>query len=194
MDSYVTGQTIKALREKKGITQLKLAEMLSVSDKAVSKWETGKGLPDITLLEPLSSALGVSVAELMNGNAINNLNRSANMLRTSFYVCPVCANVISATGNASISCCGVALSPQECEEPDEKHKIFVEKIENDYFVSVEHEMTKEHYISFIAYLTSDKAELVKLYPEGDSSCRFTRRGRGYIFVFCNRHGLMKVKI
>ncbi|MDO4379290.1 MAG: helix-turn-helix domain-containing protein [Clostridia bacterium] len=194
MDAYVTGKTIKTLREKKKLTQAKLAEALCVSDKAVSKWETGKGLPDITLLEPLASALGVSVAELMNGNAVNNLNRSANMLRSVFYVCPVCSNVISATGNASVSCCGVALPPLEAEKPDESHKITVQRIENDYFVSVNHEMTKEHYISFIAYVTSDRVELLKLYPEGDASCRFTVRGRGYLYAFCNRHGLMREKV
>lgn len=194
MDAYVTGQTIKKLREKKGVTQAQLAETLCVSDKAVSKWETGKGLPDITLLEPLAFSLGVSVAELINGNAVNNRNRSANMLRSVFYVCPVCSNVIAATGNASVSCCGVTLPPLEAETPDENHKITVEKIENDYFISLDHEMTKEHYISFIAYVTSDRVQILKLYPEGDASCRFTVRRRGYIYAFCNRHGLMRVKV
>ena len=63
MDHYVTGGAIKALREKKGLTQAQLGEILTVSDKAVSKWETGRGLPDISLLEPLALALGVSVPE-----------------------------------------------------------------------------------------------------------------------------------
>ena len=68
MEQYVTGAAIKALREKKGLTQRDLAEQIGVSDKTISKWETGKGLPDITLLEPLSAALGISVTELLAGD------------------------------------------------------------------------------------------------------------------------------
>ena len=89
MGNYVTGETIRALREKKGYTQKTLAELLQVSDKAVSKWETGRGLPDITLLEALCAALGVSVAELLYGHPFENRNRAGNMLRGSFYVCPI---------------------------------------------------------------------------------------------------------
>ena len=194
MNAYVTGQTIKMLREKKNMTQAKLAEMLSVSDKAISKWETGKGFPDITLLEPLSKALGVSVAELMNGNTINNKNKSANMLRASFYVCPVCGNVITSTGNALVSCCGVTLSPLEAEEGEAEDGILIERIENEHFVQIENPMTKEHYISFVSYVTSDRVQTVKLYPETDASCRFPVCGRGYIFYYCNRHGLMKFRV
>ena len=193
MNAYVTGQTIKMLREK-NMTQAKLAEMLSVSDKAISKWETGKGFPDITLLEPLSKALGVSVAELMNGNTINNKNKSANMLRSSFYVCPVCGNVITSTGNALVSCCGVTLSPLEAEEGEAEDGILIKRIENEHFVQIENPMTKEHYISFVSYVTSDRVQTVKLYPETDASCRFPVCGRGYIFYYCNRHGLMKFRV
>ena len=60
MDTYVTGITIKNLREKKGLTQTELADILGVSSKAISKWETAKGLPDISLIEPLANALSVS--------------------------------------------------------------------------------------------------------------------------------------
>ena len=70
MNQYVTGTTIKELREKNKITQVQLAEKLGVSDKTVSKWETGKGYPDITLLEPIADALRVSVAVLITGNPV----------------------------------------------------------------------------------------------------------------------------
>ena len=92
MDPYVTGAAVKALREQRGLTQLQLAERLSVSDKTVSKWETGRGYPDITLLEPLADALSVSVAELLSGSPIRNANISAHMPRSCFYVCPVCGS------------------------------------------------------------------------------------------------------
>lgn len=194
MDNYITGATIKRLREAKGITQTQLAEQIGVSSKTVSKWETAKGLPDITLIEPLSQALGVSVIELMSGNTVTNKNVSSNILRSKFYVCPICGNIIRTTGDALISCCGITLPALEAEETDEAHVIKIEKVEDEYFVSIDHEMKKTHFISFIAHLTSDKVNFIKLYPEGNAEARFQLRGRGYLYIYCNKHGLMKKKI
>ena len=185
MDHYVTGAVIKALREKKMLTQAQLADQLGVSDKTISKWETGRGLPDITLLEPLAGALSVSVPELLSGQTLNNRNRGGNMLRGKFYVCPVCGNVIHATGEAMLSCCGVSLPPLEAEDGD----CGIEKIEDELFVTLDHPMTREHHISFFAYVTLDRTELVKLYPEGNPEARFFNRGRGKLYWYCNRHGL-----
>ena len=81
MDNYVTGATIKRLRECKEMTQAALADMIDVSPKTISKWETGKGLPDISLLDSIAAALDVSVIELMSGNTVVNRNISGNMLR-----------------------------------------------------------------------------------------------------------------
>lgn len=194
MDSYITGATIKNLREKKGITQAQLADLLGVSDKAVSKWETAKGLPDITLIEPLAKALSVSVMELISGDMVVNKNISANILRSKFYVCPICGNIMSAVGNTVISCCGINLPPLEAEETDDHHQITIEKVEDEYFVTVNHNMTKEHFISFIAFLTCDRVQLVKFYPEGNAETRLNLRGGGYLYIYCNKHGLMKKKI
>ena len=194
MNTYVTGSTIRQLRESKNMTQSQLAHILSVSAKTISKWETAKGLPDISLLEPLAAALGVSVLELMQGEPIINRNRAANLLRSKLYVCPVCGNVLHATGQAVVSCCGVALPAQDiadAENADEHHQLTVERVEDELFVTIHHPMTKEHSISFIAYLTGDKFQLVKLYPEGNASCRFPLRGKGVLYFYCNRHGLMK---
>ena len=194
MDTYITGATIKSLREKKGFTQSQLAELLGVSSKAVSKWETGKGFPDITLIEPLAKALSVSVMELLSGNAVSNKNISANILRSNFYVCPICNNIIRTVGDAVVSCCGITLPPLEAEEPDELHEISIEKVEDEHFVTVQHPMTKQHYISFLCYITSDRVQFVKLYPEGNAETRLNFRGRGYLYLYCNKHGLMKQKI
>ncbi len=194
MNTYVTGSTIRQLRESKNMTQSQLAHILSVSAKTISKWETAKGLPDISLLEPLAAALGVSVLELMQGEPVINRNRAANLLRSKLYVCPVCGNVLHATGQAVVSCCGVALPAQDiadAENADEHHQLTVERVEDELFVTIHHPMTKEHSISFIAYLTGDKFQLVKLYPEGNASCRFPLRGKGVLYFYCNRHGLMK---
>ena len=194
MNNYVTGATIKCLREERGMTQNELAEQIGVSSKTVSKWETAKGLPDITMLQPLAQALGISVIELMNGEHIINRNVSGNLLRSKFYVCPICGNIIHATGSALISCCGVTLPALEAEEGDSEHTVTVEPVEDEQFFTVNHPMTKSHYISFLAYVTCDRIQMVKLYPEGDAQTRFQLRGRGYLYYYCNRHGLYKKKI
>ena len=194
MNTYVTGITIKTLREKKGLTQTELADILGVSSKAISKWETAKGLPDISLIEPLANALSVSVMELMTGNTVINKNISSNMLRSKFYVCPVCNNIIRTVGDAVISCCGITLPPLDAEDTDENHQITIKKVEDEHFVTVNHDMTKEHYISFVSYLTSDRVQLVKFYPEGNAETRLNFRGSGVLYIYCNKHGLMKYKI
>lgn len=194
MNTYITGAAIRSIREAKAMTQEELAEKIGVTGKAVSKWETGKGLPDISLLQPLATALDTSVLELMNGTQIVNRNRSGNMLRTKFYVCPVCGNIIHAVGDALISCCGITLPPLEAEAFDEDHGLRIEKVEDEHFVSLRHHMTKQHYISFLAFVTSDRIQFVKLYPEGNAETRFQLRGSGYLYAFCNKHGLMKKKL
>ena len=194
MDSYITGATIKSLREKKGITQAQLADLIGISSKAVSKWETAKGLPDITLIEPLAKALSVSVMELISGDMVINKNISSNILRSKFYVCPICNNIMRTVGDAVISCCGINLPPLEAEETDDHHQITIEKVEDEHFVTVNHDMTKEHFISFIAFLTCDRVQLVKFYPEGNAETRLNLRGGGYLYIYCNKHGLMKKKI
>ena len=194
MNTYVTGLTIKQLREKQRLTQAQLAEKIGVSSKTVSKWETGKGLPDITLLRPLAQALGISLIELMNGEHITNRNISANMLRCKFYVCPLCGNIIHSTGSAVISCCGITLPPLEAEEADDDHSITVENVEDEHFITVHHSMTKDHFISFVAFVTSDRIQLVKLYPEGNAETRLQLRGMGRLYYYCNRHGLFQKKL
>lgn len=194
MNNYITASVIRMLREKKGMTQAQLAEKIGVSCKAVSKWETAKGLPDISLIEPLSQALGVSVMELMSGDTVINKNMSSNILKSEFYVCPVCGNIIHAAGNALISCCGITLPPLEAEETDDSHMISIDTVEDEKFITVNHEMTKSHYISFIAHVTCDRMQLVKLYPEGNPETRLPLRGRGLLYIFCNKHGLMKKRI
>lgn len=194
MNTYVTGTTIKQLRESRNMTQAELAGKIGVSSKTISKWETGKGLPDISLLQPLARALGISVMELMNGEHIVNKNVSANMLRSQFYVCPVCGNAIHALGNAVVSCCGIMLPALEAEAADETHTLAIENVEDEHFISVCHPMTKAHYISFAAFVTSDRIQLVKLYPEGNAQTRLQLRGRGYLYYYCNQHGLFRKKI
>ena len=194
MNTYITGPVIRQLRESKNMTQSELADTIGVSSKTVSKWETSKGLPDISLLQPLAQALGISVIELMNGEHITNQNTSANMLRSRFYVCPICGNAIHCTGNAVISCCGITLPPLEAEEADDDHTVSVEHVEDEFFVTVHHPMTKQHFISFIAMVTDQRFHMVKLYPEGNAETRLPRQGRGYLYYYCKQHGLFRKKL
>ena len=194
MDRYVTGAMIRRLREARRLTQSQLAERMHVTDKAVSKWETGRGYPDITLIEPLAEALGVSVIELISGEDVVNANRAAHMLRTKLYVCPICGNVIESVGQAVVSCCGLTLPALEPEEADGAHPVSITRVEDEYYVTVDHEMDRSHYISFIAAARHDGWELRKLYPEGGAQARFRISGTDSFFFYCNRHGLFRIKV
>ena len=189
--SYVTGKTIKELREKRKLTQKELAEKISVSDKTISKWETGKGLPDIAIIEELAKALGVSIAELLTGDLRENENPSGNMKKILFYVCPICGNIITSVGQGTFSCCGVMLPPLEAEACEETHQIKVETVDKEYYVTLDHPMNKKHSISFLAYVTSASVEIAKLYPEQDISVRFRKKGHGILYAYCNRHGMFR---
>ena len=192
MNQYVTGAVIKELREKYHLTQAQLAQKLSVSDKTVSKWETAKGYPDISLLESIAKVFSISIAELISGNAVSNVNVSANVLRSKFYVCPLCGNVIHSMGEAVIQCHGIMLKPCQAEETDESHMVFIERMEDEYYIRVEHDMTKQHYISFVAGVSSDKIQMVKLYPEGNAEARIKINGVRKILFYCNKDGLFSI--
>lgn len=194
MNQYVTGAIIKKLREERKLSQSELAAKLRVSDKAVSKWETGRGYPDITLIEPLSDALGISVIELLSGKDVTNTNRSCKMERTRFYVCPLCGNILYGTGEAVISCCGVTLPPLEAEFPDDEHFCTVEALEDELYLSFRHEMSKTHYLSFVAAVRDNGCELVKLYPEGGAEARVKAGGVRRLYCYCNRHGLFQLSV
>jgi transcriptional regulator with XRE-family HTH domain len=194
MNQHLTGEIIKKLREKKNITQKELADKLYISDKTVSKWETGKGFPDISLLEPLASELGISIIELIGGETIINNNKSFNMLKTKFYVCPICGNILCSTGDALVSCCGISLTNLEVESNDKDHDIKIEKVEDEYYVKVPHEMSKQHYISFIAAIKDNGYELTKLYPEGEAEARFKIERTLCFYYYCNHHGLFCLRL
>ncbi len=193
MDNYVTGAVIRRAREEKHLTQEQLAETLHVSSKAVSKWETGAGFPDVSLLEPLAQALDLSVIELLSGAAVRNRNRSCNLKKAKFYVCPVCGNVLFAFGEAVVSCCGLTLPPLEAETPDGEHTIRVTVQEDQFFVTVDHPMEKDHFLSFLAAVSDHGVQFEKLYPEGPSQAYFSVAGVRTIFACCNRHGLFSLQ-
>lgn len=194
MNQYVTGAMIRRLRENKNMTQQQLADKLNVSDKAISKWETSRGYPDISLVEPLADALSVSIIELFSGENVVNTNKSFNMLRMKFYVCPICGNIICSTGETVVSCCGIVLPALEPETEDDNHHMSIENVEDEYYITIQHDMSKKHYISFIAAVKYDGYEIKKLYAEGNAEARFKISGTKYFLYYCNMHGLFKVLV
>ncbi|MBR6524962.1 MAG: helix-turn-helix domain-containing protein [Clostridia bacterium] len=192
MNRYVTGTMIRQMREKKNMTQEELAAKLYVSSKAVSKWETGQGLPDISLLEPLAKALDISMIELFSGETVMNRNRSSNMLRSVTYVCPVCGNSIFALGQCVVSCCGITLPPQQSEETDDAHRIHAQIDDGEYYVTVDHPMEKDHFITCLTAVSDHACQIVKQFPEGPAEARFCTARVRWIYAFCNRHGLFRI--
>jgi len=190
MNQYITGHIIKKYREKQNITQQELADKLHVSSKAISKWETGNGFPDVSIVEELSLALGVSMAELFSGEVVENKNIHSNMLLTSFYVCPICGNVITSVGDAFISCHGISLIKEEAIEKEVNYEF----IEDDIYLQLDSPMTKTDYISFVCGVSSDGIEFKKLYPEQDPSIRIKRRGVRKIYYYSKREGLFYFKV
>ena len=189
MDHTKIGKLIYTLRKEKGLTQLQLAEAMHISDKTVSKWERGLGCPDISLLCELSKILNVDLSELLRGQLTSNDILGGSMKRIKFYVCPNCGNILTALSDTAISCCGKKLLPLELKKADAADRLSVEIIENEFFISANHEMTKEHYISFVALITDDTLILRKQYPEWDLQARIPFFAHGQLVWYCTRHGL-----
>lgn len=189
MNNTQIGNLIYTLRKEKHLTQLQLAERMNISDKTVSKWERGLGCPDISLLPELSEILEINIEELLSGKLDINDFTGGNMKNTKFYICPQCGNIITSSEDAAISCCGKKLSESEPVKATNMEKLNVEIIENDYFISSNHEMTKEHYISFIALLTGDSLILKKQYPEWNLQSRIPTLTHGKLIWYCTKHGL-----
>ncbi len=189
MDYSKIGKLLNRLRTENHMTQRQVAEAMNLSDKTISKWERGLGCPDVSLLGELSELFGVNIANLLSGDLEPNQADGGNMKKIKFYVCPDCGNVITGTGEADISCCGRKLLPVSLNTADDNHQATIELIENDYYITFAHEMSKAHYISFAAFVSSDRVLLIKLYPEQNPELRFPRMYRGTLYYYCNGHGL-----
>lgn len=189
MDCMNVGKLIFSLRKEKGMTQKQLADAMNISDKTISKWERGLGCPDVSLLHELSEILSVNIERILLGDLEPNDADGGNMKKVKFYVCPDCGNILTATGEAEVSCCGRKLVPLIPKPADEIHKLTVEEVEDDYYVTFTHEMSKIHYLIFVAYVSYDRVLLIKLYPEQNGEVRFPKLYGGKIYFCCNQHGL-----
>jgi len=189
MDSSKVGKLILKLRKEKRMTQKEVADAMNISDKTISKWERGLGCPDISLLNELSHIFGVDIERILLGDLDPNTLDVGDMKRIKFYVCPNCNNVVSNIGEANISCCGRKLEPLIAKEEDCAHQTRIAEIEEDYYITIFHEMSKSHYISFVAYVMCNRVLFVKLYPEQGAELRIPKMYGGKLYFYCNQHGL-----
>lgn len=194
MDLIKNGKLLCDLRKAKGMTQKEVADKLGIVPKTVSKWETGHGFPDVSALSALADILGVSERNLLSGNITRNMKETGNMKKTKFYVCPYCGAILQGTGNSKIMCCDKLLEPIKIVQSDNEHKITVSDIENDFYIEFAHEMTKEHFIEFVACVLVDRVLTVRLYPEQASAVRFPKMYGSKIYYYCNKHGLFEYQI
>ena len=189
MDCVKIGKLIAKLRKEKNLTQKNIADGLGIQNKTVSKWECSLGCPDLSLWPELSVILGVDMKQMMEGEITSNKPDSGNIDKVRFYVCPSCGNILVSTGSASIFCCGRKLERILPADTLTAPKTIVEEIDADYFVTIDHPMAKEHYLSFVAYVKSDRIFLNRLYPEQSPTCRFPAAAGGKLYVYCIKHGL-----
>ena len=189
MDNSKVGNLIFTLRKEKGLTQKQLADLMNISDRTISKWERGYGCPDVTLLPSLSSILGVNIENILEGELLSNDFVGGNMKRSNYFVCPSCHNIVLATGDIDISCCGRKVEQLEAKKATEEEKLSITEIDSELFVSSDHRMTKDHYISFIALATGDSVQIMKQYPEWSLQTRLPKHKHGKLLWFDTQFGL-----
>ncbi len=190
MDQIKTGRLIRQLRTAMGLTQKQLAESICVSDKAVSKWECGCGCPDVSLLTALAEFFGTDINTLLNGEIDKNETEKGNMKKMRFYVCKECGNIITSTSDATVTCCGNKLNALEMKKADESQQLNIEDIGGEWYITTDHEMTKEHYISFVAYVSDSSMMIFRQYQEWGMNINLPMYRSGRIVWYCNKCGLM----
>ena len=191
MDLIIRGQLLRQLRKEKKLTQKQLAEKLGVVPKTVSKWETGNGFPDVSMLPVLADIFDVNERSLLTGRLTENNATTCNPKRTQFYVCPHCGSVMQGMGACLITCCDKRLSPLPSLPANDEHALKITEIDNEFYIEIPHEMSKAHSIRFVSYIGFDKVLTTYLYPEQDYAVRIPKAYDGKIVYYCNQHGLFE---
>lgn len=189
MNNEQIGSLIRQLRREKKMTQKELANLLNVTEQAVSKWERGVGLPDISLLPGLSGILEVNLNEMLSGDLSENEDQGGKMKAIHFYICPTCDNLIFGIKEAGISCCGRTIAETYSQEAEEKEKMKVEQVEYDWYISSDHPMAKDDYISFSALLINGRLEVYSHYPEWSYELRTPKIRNVKLFWYSRKGGL-----
>ncbi|MBR6338095.1 MAG: helix-turn-helix domain-containing protein [Ruminococcus sp.] len=190
MDVIKTGILIRELRQAQGLTQKQLADMINVSDKAVSKWECGGGCPDISLIIRLAEVLKTDEATLLSGEREINESEKGNMKRVRFYVCPGCGNIITSSGDASVSCCGSRLTPLDAKPAEQPQRLDVQETDGELYITSSHEMTKDCHIAFVAFVNESTLIMARQYPEWSLQARLPLYRYGRLVWYSTIDGLL----
>jgi DNA-binding XRE family transcriptional regulator/desulfoferrodoxin (superoxide reductase-like protein) len=189
MENSKVGSIIRTLLQEHNMTQKELADKMNLSDKTISKWERGLGLPDISLIPELSRLLGIDTMNLLSGDMTPNNLAGGNMKNTKYFVCPTCQNITLCTGDAEVSCCGKKLAAQILKKAEGNERLTVQELEDDWYITSGHPMNKEHYISFVALASGDRIQIIKQYPEWNFNVRIPKRGHGMLIWYSTDDGL-----
>ena len=187
MDYAKTGQLIRRLRLEMGLTQQELADQLHICSKTVSKWECGHGFPEVSMFPALSEVFNVDFSSLYSGEISSKCKDSGNLRRLQFHVCPTCGNIVTTTSSMSAVCCGKKLQPLTAQRAGEDVQVTL--TDGEYVLSSDHEMHRDHYISFLALCSSDQLLLRKLYPEWDVHLQLPYMPGATLYWYCTKHGL-----
>lgn len=190
IDSTKIGMLIRYLRIEKNMTQKQLADKMRLSDKTISKWERGIGLPDISYLSELSEILNVNIEEMLKGELTPSNFEGGNMKKSKYFVCPTCKNLTICTGDSQISCCGRKLEPLKLEKAPEDKKLIVGELQDNWHITSNNPMTKDNYISFVALVSSTEIDIIKQYPEWALTVEFNKNKRGMLIWYCANDGLL----
>ena len=194
MDPIKTGLLIRQFRTERGLTQKQLAAELHVSDKAVSKWERGSGCPDVSLLFSLAEIFGTDIRVLLSGETEKNEKENGNMKKMKFYVCKTCGNIITAASDVAVTCCGTRLTAAEPRKAAEHEQLKIEDLGGEWFITADHEMSKSHYIAFVAYVNDSQAVLFRQYPEWDLQITLPLYRAGRLIWYCTQCGFLYQEI
>ena len=162
MDCAKTGEMIRSLRKEKGLTQQRLADQLRISPKTISKWEQGRGAPDVSLWPALSAILGADMHKLIAGQMQPNRRDGGKVRSARFYVCPYCGSIHWGTGEAEILCCGRRVEALAPAPVPEEWALRGEEIDGEMFVTFQHPMTKAHHVAFAMRKVDERIIIVKM--------------------------------
>lgn len=195
MNAEKTGSLIRSLRIKKGLTQKELAQMICVTDKAVCKWEKGRGCPNITLISQLSKVLEVDIQSILQGYLDKNKKIGENMNHLKFYKCPTCGNLVTSIKSVELSCCGNKLSPVSAQtRSDPEYQPVIQEFDGQYSIIFNHPMTKSNYISQVIVVRYDQIMTVNLYAESEAIITIPQVRGIRLFVITNKSELIAVTV
>ena len=195
MNAEKTGNLIRSLRIKKGLTQKELAHMICVTDKAVCKWEKGRGCPNITLISQLSKVLEVDIQSILQGYLDRNKKIGENMNHLKFYKCPTCGNLVTSIKSVELSCCGNKLSPVSAQtRSDPEYQPVIQEFDGQYSIKFNHPMTKSDYISQVIVVRYDQIMTVNLYAESEAIITIPQVRGIRLFVITNKSELIAVTV